>query len=352
MDYTRYSVHDFVLDEYFQEWVFQPDQQNNLFWKQWLHQHPQQQKDVEEAKRLLLSLSFVQAKVSQGEIDNIKSRVLQNLPSKRTTLLHLPSSKSFHLKWAASVAVLLSLSALLYFFLLSPPDRVAYQTGYGEIKEIRLPDGSQITLNANSSIQYDADWQHQESRKVWLEGEAFFKVVKDSLSRKGPATNDTENAASVPRKFEVLTHELRIEVLGTQFNVRARHAATEVVLQEGNVQLSMLDNREQPAVAMKPGERVVYSQQKLSQQLVEPEKYLSWRQNQLIFEDQTLAEVAQTLEDTYGVQVVFEDEQLQHLIFNGVVPSDNIEILLEALSVIYQMDISREEDVITFHTRQ
>ncbi|MEK6479728.1 FecR domain-containing protein [Catalinimonas sp. 4WD22] len=352
MDYTGYTVHDFVLDEYFQEWVFQPNQQNTLFWKQWLLKHPQQQKDVEEAKRLLLSFSFEQAEVSQGEIADLKFRVLESIPSKRTKPLYLQAAKPLYLKWAASVAVLLSLTALFYFFLFRSSDMIKYQTGYGEIEEIMLPDGSQVTLNANSSIQYDADWKHQESRKVWLNGEAFFKVVKDSTSQEASSANNTERSAFVPRKFEVLTHEMRIEVLGTQFNVRARHSATEVVLQEGNVQLSLLDNRGQPTIAMKPGERVIYSKQTLSQQLVEPEKYLSWRQKQLIFEDQTLAEVAQTIEDTYGVQVVFEDEQLQHLIFNGVVPSDNVEILLEALSGIYQMEISREEDVITFHPRK
>ncbi|MDF9798981.1 transmembrane sensor [Catalinimonas alkaloidigena] len=351
MDYSRYTVHDFVLDEYFQEWVFHPNQQNTLFWNQWLLRHPYQQKDVEEAKRLLLSLSFEEEEVTPREIVGLKSRVLQNISSNQTEPLHLGSIKPPYLKWAASVAVLLSLSVLFYFLLLPSPAMIEYRASYGEIKEIILPDGSQVTLNANSSIQYNADWKQQESRKVWLQGEAFFKVVKDSTPQEDLSANNTGSAALIARKFEVLTPELRIEVLGTQFNVRARHSATEVVLQEGNVQLSLLENREQPTLAMKPGERVIYSEQKLSQQVVEPEKYLSWRQNQLIFEDQSLAEVAQRLEDIYGVEVVFDDEQLQHMLFRGTVPSDNIEILLEALSGIYQIEISREEDVITFHAR-
>lgn len=358
MDYTRYTAQDFVLDEYFQAWVFSPNQQNRIFWQQWLREHPHQQKEVAAAKEILLSLSFQEPEVSPQEIAHLKVRVMRNTSaSKLTKIIGQPkkvslSTKPAYLKWAASITVLLTITGLLYFFLLHSGSMVEYQTGYGEIQEITLPDGSQVTLNANSTLQYATDWEKQEHRLIQLEGEAFFNVVKDSISQRNKAELSPTSTSLMPRKFVVQTHELSLEVLGTQFNVRARHLETEVVLQEGRIQLTVAGDDRQKAIAMEPGERIVVANKTLEQQVVEPEKYLSWRENQLVFDDVPLSKVAQTLEDTYGVQVVFANEQLRNLMFNGAVPSGNIEILLDALSGIYHLQISRKENVIIFHKRK
>ena len=124
MDYTRYTAQDFVLDEYFQAWVFSPNQQNRIFWQQWLREHPHQQKEVAAAKEILLSLSFQEPEVSPQEIAHLKVRVMRNTSaSKLTKIIGQPkkvssSTKSAYLKWAASITVLLTITGLLYFFLL------------------------------------------------------------------------------------------------------------------------------------------------------------------------------------------------------------------------------------------
>ena len=74
--------------------------------------------------------------------------------------------------------------------------------------EILLPDGSAVTLNANSKLQY---YTHS-ARKVWLEGEAFFEV------KKIPETAEP---------FQVVTNDLTITVLGTTFNVNSRNEQTK-----------------------------------------------------------------------------------------------------------------------------
>jgi len=347
MNYSRYTARDFVLDEYFQAWVFEQPASHENFWQNWLEEHPDKKDEVEEARELLLSLSFAQAEVSQEQVSALKARLMHKIVAPKPKANAQPKERIItfaYWQWAASFSILLLTSILLYFTVISTEDTLSYYTGYGEIQELVLPDGSLVTLNANSSLQFDADWHAQSDRKVKLSGEAFFKVVKDSVP--------TAARARVARKFIVETQEVMIEVLGTQFNVHARHDETEVVLSEGKVQLKAGRQATQQAITMKPGERVVYTQNRLEHQQVEAEKYLSWRKHQLIFDDQPLKTVAQTLEDNYGVQVIFEDEEMQNFTFRGTVPSNNIDVLLEALSGIYHLKISKEGNTLIFHQQK
>ena len=83
---------------------------------------------------------------------------------------------------------------------------------------IKLPDGSLVQLNANSTLSFDTQWDASADRCVWLNGEAFFEVEKK------PETK---------QKFKVITADLTVEVLGTEFNINSHHQQTRVFLQEG-----------------------------------------------------------------------------------------------------------------------
>src|SRR6056297_168806 len=68
MEYTHYIVEDFVLDESFKNWVLKKDQKDEVFWDQWVHQHPEMRSRVEEAREIILSMQVDEAKVSDEEI--------------------------------------------------------------------------------------------------------------------------------------------------------------------------------------------------------------------------------------------------------------------------------------------
>ena len=106
--------------------------------------------------------------------------------------------------------------------------RIHYTTAYGETKQLTLPDGTRVILNANSNLSYANDWASGEvsrTRSVRLAGEAFFKVTK----RQTPTGS--------PVKFVVNSRDLQIAVLGTEFNVNQRGQAVSVMLNEGKVQI-------------------------------------------------------------------------------------------------------------------
>ena len=121
------------------------------------------------------------------------------------------------------IAASVLLVALLIGFLLrnSVPDETVVATQYGETQEFTLPDGTEVFLNANSTLRYSAD---ETPREVWLEGEAYFQVVK----QKNGLTKRADD-------FRVHTQNLTVRVLGTRFVVDSRKE--QVVLDEGKVEV-------------------------------------------------------------------------------------------------------------------
>ncbi len=226
--------------------------------------------------------------------------------------------------WAAAVTLLLSAS---FFFLNDSFFYKTYTTQNGMIRSVTLQDGSKVTLNANSSIKVPRGFVGNESRGIWIKGEAFFEVTRKSKRM----------------KFIVHTDNVDIEVLGTKFNINNRHGKTEVMLAEGKV---VLVAKDQKTLIMKPGEQVsIQGEQGLFQKLVvKPEKYKAWQYNKLVFENTPLAEVAQIIQDYYGVKVIVSDSLLATRQFTGTLPNNDLEVIFLALSAAYKIEIEHQED--------
>lgn len=107
-------------------------------------------------------------------------------------------------------------------------------------------------------------------------------------------------------KFIVHTSEAEVKMLGTEFNVNTRREQTKVILHEGKVKL--LAGNAQPVI-MKPGEMatVLNSFQSIQLKMAKPEQYDVWRESLVTLNDRTVLEIAEMLEDTYGVSLTFED---------------------------------------------
>ncbi len=238
---------------------------------------------------------------------------------------------------AAAVVVLIVCSAL-FFFLSTYNKSTVYTTAYGETKKVLLPDNSTIVLNANSRIEFSADWDQEKPREVRLDGEAFFSVVHTATHQ----------------KFIVHTCDnFSIEVLGTQFNVSRRKSKTRVVLNSGKIRLHLKDkatDSKEEAVTMQPGELVEFkkSPKQFIKKTVNPELYSSWTDNRLIFENTSLDELSTLLEERYGLQIVAGDTSLKDIRFNGDFPSNNLNILLKALAATYDLNITTRSKEIHF----
>ncbi len=232
------------------------------------------------------------------------------------------------LMMAAAVSLLFLIGWLAQPLLF--PSYVTHQTTYGEVKEIKLPDGTLVNLNANSQLRIPVR-SSTELREVWLTGEAYFHVM--------PRQNDDAQAI----KFIVHTSNLDVEVLGTTFNVKDRRGTTDVVLSSGRVLLRKQANHAQ-ALAMQPGDRVRLHQTEefVVTRVPEPIVYTSWKDHELYFDDQTLGAIQQELADSYNVSLRFANSTIANLRFTGSAPTDDLTILLTTIQKSFNLTLKQD----------
>lgn len=335
MAYSNYQLEDFIADEYFIKWVKAPNEESNAYWNAWISNHQYQKATIQQAREIILRLEFKENHAPEGKFLEIWEKIapaseeesvelsLNRTPSKNNS----STGSHWYLKIAASVA-LICLSLWVYnFYENSKPIIIA--TAYGESQTLFLPDSTKVTLNANSKISYKEEDFNENHREVQLEGQAFFSVVHKA---------DNQN-------FKVHTQELQVEVLGTRFDVNSRRGTTKVILEEGKVRLDMeRKNQKNQTVMMRPGDLVEVSgnAKKISRKTVDPQGYLSWRNNTLEFNATPLSEIGQLIEDNYGYKVVFADEELRERKFTGTSSSDDIHDLLKKLSKLFDMSVSQK----------
>lgn len=150
--------------------------------------------------------------------------------------------------------------------------------------QITLSDGTKVWLNADSKLIYPSRF-NGDSRAVELEGEAFFDV--STIAKNGKKT-----------PFMVKTALQQVEVLGTQFNLKAYaddQGDTRTTLVEGAVSLHVADK----ILPLIPGEQAVSSKQGLSKRKVDVGPYIAWRDNQFVFEEIELREALKILSRWY-----------------------------------------------------
>lgn len=232
---------------------------------------------------------------------------------------------------AVAACFVLVIASVLYsnrdYFLFN-----TFSTDFGMTKNIVLEDGTEVTLNANSKLKVPK--QFSGDREVWLEGEAFFSVTK-KLDKS---------------RFFVHTENLNVEVLGTEFNVNTRHDNTEVVLNEGSIKLTSNLAVDVKPLMMQPGDLVSLSKtdSEFHKKTVKPESHSSWQTNLLIFEDAPLTQVAQKIEDYYGVDVELASPELEKRMLTGTMPNNDLGIVLKSLGASLKIEIVRENNKIIF----
>ena len=232
-----------------------------------------------------------------------------------------------HLVAGLLLAILGSVTFLLFYNNL----KTTYITGENESKMIILPDGSSVQLNHDSQITFYNDWNKEKPREIWVTGEGFFSVVHTRHHQ----------------KFIVHSEDMKIEVLGTQFNVNQRLGSTKVVLTEGKIMLNF-DAAERVDLIMDPGDMVRYTAgtSLTERKKVNPELYTAWRTNELVFEHTPVKDVIQFLELNYDLKIIIPNQNLKDEIFTATLPADDPEVLVSALSKAFGLEVIREKQMI------
>jgi len=192
-------------------------------------------------------------------------------------------------------------------------------TRLGERAHVTLPDGSQVWLNACSSLEYRKSF-FSPRRKTVLNGEAYFDVAHNSRF-----------------PFVVSNEHMEITVLGTKFNVRCNADEEQITtsLMEGSVRYRDQNNGRE--IIMNPSERLVVDKQTDWFRVDENslvEEATAWIDGRLIFENSSLEEIAGSLEKHYNVHISFADDRVKKLRFNAEFDmTDNIFQILSILQM-------------------
>ena len=196
--------------------------------------------------------------------------------------------------------------------------------------QIVLPDGTRAWLNASSSLQFPIAFTGKE-RVVRLTGEAYFEVAKNK---------------QMP--FKVIMNGVKVEVLGTHFNVMsyADEPAIKTTLLEGAVKMS---NNENQPVLLKPGQQASYSPAdgRLQVKTVNIDNVISWQKGYYVFKAESIKSIMRNISRWYDVEMEYKGN-LEGKVFSGKISRyKNISELLKLLELTEDVHFEIKERRVT-----
>ena len=266
----------------------------------------------------------IQAEIKEGQVEQQSL-----LPTQK----RLIPKKNWYLS-AAAILLLTVASAVFYFFMTVIPgdthpeiselstkqdSLIIKRTAKGEKLTVTLADSTVIRLNSDSQLQYLSS----APRKVFLQGEAFFEVKRDTL-----------------HPFLIHTANITTTVLGTSFNIRAfneENIAVSVV--SGEVKVEKEQHTTEEALRLLPGDQATYhiKDTLLSKGTFQYEDVLSWRDGRLYFKNARFEDIVQQLERWYGVEIVIKRSDLENG-FSGSYTNRSLESVLEGMSFVLEFE--------------
>lgn len=235
---------------------------------------------------------------------------------------------------------------------------IEISTPLGARSMIKMPDSTIIWLNAGTTISYSQDYG-QQTRTLNLNGEAYFKVAKDSM-----------------HTFIVNTEGITVRALGTRFNVKAyrEEKTISATLEEGKIDvrvISMTDKNER--VLLKPKDKLIYHKETQATEKyiespedkgshegdrpvkpkdinllsnVRTELYTSWKDPRWIIYREPLNTLAPMLERRFNQKIIFDDEQLKKYKFTGIIENETVDQIFSALKLTAPLDYEINKDTI------
>ncbi|ANE52125.1 FecR family protein [Flavisolibacter tropicus] len=258
------------------------------------------------------------------EKEKVQQRMLQRLQNT------LPAKKG-HLYWltplrvAAAVLIAVLSAALFYYWPSAPVAYITITNPSGRIKQVQLPDGSTVWLNAATTLKYASAFS--KHRQLQLDGEAFFDV--------------THNAE---HPFSVEAGEVQVTVLGTRFNISGYTSSnrTTVSLLKGKVRVSA---EEKELAVLSPATQLEWDRQlrKAITKSIDTTAAVAWKAGRLQFQGQTLGEIMQALERWYGVPAHFTNSNLSqcryYMSFDSAMPLKKVlDLMTEITDMHFALD--------------
>lgn len=249
--------------------------------------------DFDEALFVKITGIYTHTAEQDVPVEQAKKRFFKTVKSKTVVWKDM-------LKYAAILVIIIT-GTYFYDRVSSNEDLKVEQTTFGEQRSFELADGSKVWLNASSRVSYDSE----SPRTLFLEGEAFFEVSKDTL-----------------RPFTVTTPDyITVKALGTSFNIKsyAESSITETKLLSGKVEVSS-DTQFTESVTLLPNQKLSFyknTKKVLKLEMEENAFRIAWKEGEIQFENTSFQEIAIDLKAHFGKQIRFKNEDIAATKFTG-----------------------------------
>ena len=198
----------------------------------------------------------------------------------------------------------------------------------GQRAQLTLHDGTQVWLNAQSTLTYPARF-NRKRREVSVVGEAYFDVTEN---RKKP--------------FIVTTQQLTMEVLGTEFNVYSypESGYTQTSLVEGSLRVSETDNPSH-TLLLSPSQQIIFKGEQMQLEPISNPDHLLWREGIYAFDNERLIDIIEKLELYYDITIQVEDPEIFNVRYTGKFRQrDGIDEILHILQKIQSFKIQKDKE--------
>ncbi|SOD11457.1 FecR family protein [Pedobacter xixiisoli] len=334
--YLNYTVEDFLGDDDFIRYVKYQQAIDLQFWNDVLTQHEEKRTDFEQAKiqiRIILSAEpmAIPADLTDSLWDDIEMSIEKS--KRRGRIVKLRNI------WLSGVAACLACFAYGSWYFYSD---ITVTTKYGEQKVLVLPDGSKVRLNANSSISYARAFNWNTSRQVTIDGEAYFEVKH---------LNQNPDDIKTGERFVAEGKKLRVEVLGTTFNLKSRPNVNQVTLVSGKVKVKSIVTGEEKI--LKPGEfaRLATNSKFVVNGTATVAPQLSWKENKLLMAQTRVGDIIAEFENLYGFKVILPDTSMADKRIDGTISTASEESMLFVLKNILNVNVRQEGNNIYLEKR-
>lgn len=352
MNLQNYTIEDFLLDEKFVSWVI--DRQHEEYWQEFLAEYPEKLSLMQQARSIIQATAQLPVRrLSSSDEIAMWQKIQERIRDSTTSVV--PTRRIGQpWWWVAAASVLLAVGWFAWQQFPLRQQGVTYKQLVAEIaadrlienenqttipKLVILPDGSSVLLHKGSKLSYVDNEFNLTKREVYLSGEAFFEVKKNS-----------------EKPFFVFSNELVIKVLGTSFTIRAfdNNEQVEVVVKTGKVSVFTqsdpkkdvkLNDWKLDGMVLLPNQQVVLerSELRMSKSLIEKPELLTLPAQRLSFEfdDVLVSDAVSTLEKAYGVEIIYDEELLSECRLTAHLADeplfDKVQMICEALEAHYEV---------------
>lgn len=319
-----------ISDTEFIRWAKGNDCINTEKWASWKQNNPKNSKEFDQAVRLVQSFTFSSEKISNLEIQYLRNKFEGQFELQKP---ENPFKKYFigFSKIAAFLVIPILVFAiwqsmekrelkLAFLSNISSNQEITVLAPVGSRSFVELPDGTKAWLNSGTKLSYPAIFSGN-LRKVKLEGEAYFKVIKN---------------AEIPFVVENLGPSVR--VYGTEFNINSYGDESDVTvaLVEGKVALQ-INGKEH---FLSPGQVSYFDKTRRAVTIRNEsvDHFIGWREGKLIFRDMPLSSILRILQRRYNVGIDLVNPELGSYKYNATFQDEGLEQILGLLQISAPID--------------